>query len=54
MTTVQLECTATDCNAGSDGSEWKTPKLPPDAALRLLDLHRQDRHGAAAPTAAAG
>ena len=54
MTTVKLECTATDCNAGSDGSKWATPDLPPDAALRLLDLHRQDCHGAAAPTAVVG
>ena len=54
MTTVKLDCTATDCNAGSDGSKWATPDLPPDAALRLLDVHRQDCHGAAAPTAVVG
>ena len=38
----------------SDDSKWKTPGLPPDTALHLLDLHHQDHHGAAAPTAAVG
>ena len=54
MTIVKLECTATKCSAGSDGSRWTTPDLPPDTALRLLDLHRQDCHGASASSAVSG
>ena len=50
MTTVQLECTATDCKAGPGGAKWKTSALPPDTALQLLVLHRQDQHGVAVPT----
>ena len=54
MAAVQLDCTATECEAGAGGGKWKTPALPVDAALQLLDRHRQDHHGAAAPTAAGG
>ena len=49
MTSVQLECTNADCKAGPQGTKWKTSLLPPDTALQLLVLHRQDQHGATVP-----
>ena len=50
MTTVQLECTVTGCKSGPGSAKWKTSALPPDTALQLLVLHRQDQHGVAVPT----
>ena len=43
---ISLECTAETCDAGPGKVRWKTPNLPVDAALRLLDRHRTDQHGA--------
>ena len=34
------------CEAGPNKVKWRTPKLPVDAALRLLDRHCIDHHGA--------
>ena len=43
---VVLDCTVEKCEAGPNKVKWRTPKLPVDAALRLLDRHRTDHHGA--------
>ena len=36
---VQLECPIGGCTLGDNGSKYKTPKLGPEMAMRMLEIH---------------
>ena len=43
---VELTCTYQACTYGVEGAPYKTPALEIEYALKVLELHRTDSHGA--------
>ena len=42
---VELQCTAAECDSGEDGQRWKSQPLPDTTALQMLDRHLLVVHG---------
>ena len=36
---VELQCTAAECDSGEGGQRWKSQPLPDTTALQMLDRH---------------
>ena len=42
---IELECAVPSCNFDRHGTKYKTPPLPQQYALQLMEIHRADAHG---------
>ena len=43
--TIELECAVQSCNFDRHGTKYKTPPLPQQYALQLMEMHRACAHG---------